>query len=213
MLVKSRRADHAADTRRALVTSARRLFGQRGYAATSLDDICDRAGVTKGALYHHFRNKEDLFVEALEQVEEDLVRAGAADVQPSLDLWDALRAASRGFLDACSRPGNRRIITEAPAVLGWQRCREVEDRHGVALLRSAFEHAAAEGTIASRNPRLLAQLLVALFNEAGTIVASASDPEPTRAAVSEELDAVIHGLSLTPPTTRTRAAGRRRYTK
>ena len=83
MVVKSRRADHAADTRRALVTSARRLFGQRGYTATSLDDICDRAGVTKGALYHHFRNKEDLFVEALEQVEEDLVRAGAADANDS----------------------------------------------------------------------------------------------------------------------------------
>jgi AcrR family transcriptional regulator len=195
------------------VTSARRLFGQRGYTATSLDDICDRAGVTKGALYHHFRNKEDLFVEALEQVEEDLVRAGAANVQPAFDLWDALRAASRGFLDACSRPGNRRIITEAPAVLGWQRCREVEDRHGVALLRSAFEHAAAEGTIASRNPRLLAQLLVALFNEAGTIVASASDAEPTRAAVSEELDALIHGLSLTPPTGGTRSAARRRHSK
>jgi AcrR family transcriptional regulator len=180
---------------------------------TSLDDICDRAGVTKGALYHHFRNKEDLFVEALEQVEEDLVRSGAANVQPALDLWDALRAASRGFLDACSRPGNRRIITEAPAVLGWQRCREVEDRHGVALLRSAFEHAAADGTIASRNPRLLAQLLVALFNEAGTIVASASDPETTRAAVSEELDALIHGLSLTKPTTDTRTAPRRRRTR
>jgi AcrR family transcriptional regulator len=195
------------------VTSARRLFGQRGYTATSLDDICDRAGVTKGALYHHFRNKEDLFVEALEQVEEDLVRAGAANVQPAFDLWDALRAASRGFLDACSRPGNRRIIMEAPAVLGWQRCREVEDRHGVALLRSAFEHAAAEGTIASRNPRLLAQLLVALFNEAGTIVASASDAEPTRAAVSEELDALIHGLSLTPPTGGTRAAAPRRHSK
>jgi AcrR family transcriptional regulator len=213
MVVNSRRATHAADTRRALVTSARRLFGQRGYTATSLDDICDRAGVTKGALYHHFRNKEDLFVEALEQVEEDLVRAGAANVQPTLDLWDGLRAASRGFLDACSRPGNRRIITEAPAVLGWQRCREVEDRHGVALLRSAFEHAAAHGTIASRNPGVLAQLLVALFNEAGTIVASAPDPEPTRVVVSEELDALICGLSLAMPPARAGTKSRRRMTK
>ena len=209
MVVKSRKADHAADTRRALVASARRLFGQRGYTATSLDDVCERAGVTKGALYHHFRNKEDLFVDALEEVEEDLVRAGAAKVQPTLDLWDGLRAASGGFLDACSRPGNRRIIMEAPAVLGWQRCRELEDRHGVALLRSSLEHAAAGGTIASRNPGVLAQLLVGLFNEAGTIVASASDPESTRAAVSEELDALIHGLSLTSPTGRTVTSIRR----
>src|SRR5438552_18033625 len=118
MGVKSRRADHAADTRRGLVTAARRLFAKRGYAATSLDDVCDRARVTKGALYHHFRNKEDLFIAVLEQVEAAFVDAGAAAVGPNADVWDALRAAGEGFLEVCARADTRRVVMEAPAVLG-----------------------------------------------------------------------------------------------
>lgn len=78
----SRRAAHAADTRRALITAARRLFSRRGYAGTSLDEVCERARVTKGALYHHFQNKEDLFIAVLEEVEADFVRAGTAAVSP-----------------------------------------------------------------------------------------------------------------------------------
>src|SRR5260221_9119340 len=119
MEVKPRRAEHAADTRRALVVAARRLMAKHGYAATNLDDVCARAGVTRGALYHHFRNKEDLFVAVLESVEADFVDAGAAAVTPNVDVWDALRAAGNAFLEVCARADTRQIIVEAPAVLGW----------------------------------------------------------------------------------------------
>src|SRR5260221_7974126 len=130
MEVKPRRAEHAADTRRALVVAARRLMAKHGYAATNLDDVCDRARVTKGALYHHFRNKEDLFVAVLEEVETDFVDAGAAAVDADLDVWDALRASGAAFLEVCTRADTRRIVVEAPAILGWERCRDVE--HGQA---------------------------------------------------------------------------------
>ena len=194
MEVKSRRTEHAADTRRALIDAARRLFSQWGYSATSLDDVCQRARVTKGALYHHFPNKEELFVAALEQVEDELVRAGAAAVDPGTDFWERLRAAGPSFLDACARSNTRRIVIEAPAVLGWQRCRDIEDGHVVRLLRTALEHAVAEGLLRSDHPDLLARLLVALFNEASMIVANASDPQAARRAASQELDAIIAGL-------------------
>src|SRR6267378_255388 len=98
MVVKSRRQLHTADTRQALVSAARRLWSRHGYAATSLDDVCARAGVTKGALYHHFQNKEDLLRAVYADVEDDLVRAGAARGLAAGGLWDQLRAAGQGFL-------------------------------------------------------------------------------------------------------------------
>lgn len=196
MEVKSRRAEHAADTRRALVTAARRLISKRGYAATSLDDVCERARVTKGALYHHFRNKEDLFVAVLEEVESDFVEAGAAAVAPNVDVWDALRAAGDAFLEVCARADTRRIIVEAPAVLGWERCRDVEHGQALGLLHSALERAVADGLLTTSSPAVLAQLLTALFNEAGMIVANAADTATARADAGRELDRILTGLRL-----------------
>ena len=196
MEVKSRRAEHAADTRRALVTAARRLLSKRGYAATSLDDVCERARVTKGALYHHFRNKEDLFAAVLEEVEADFVAAGVAAVAPNVDVWDALRAAGGAFLDVCARGDTRRIIVEGPAVLGWDRCRDVEHGQVLGLLQSALERAVADGSLTTSSPAVLAQLLAALFNEAGMIVANATNGAAARADTSRELDRVLTGLRL-----------------
>src|SRR2546428_4110490 len=111
---KSRRAEHAADTRHALVLAARRTFARLGYASTSLDDVCDRARVTKGALYHHFRNKEDLFAAVLDEVEADFVAAGSAAVAPGTDFVTSLQVAGHGFLEVCTRTDTRRIVIEAP---------------------------------------------------------------------------------------------------
>jgi AcrR family transcriptional regulator len=197
MVVNARRAAHTADTRRALVSSARRLFARRGYAATTLEDVCRRAGVTKGALYHHFRDKEDLFVAVLDQVEFDFVEAGTAAVDDGATVWEALRAAGAGFLDVCARSDTRRIVIEAPAVLGWERCREVENSHAIALLRSALDHAARDSGLASDDPQVLAQLLAAVFNEAGMIVAAATDPNTAHEAVRRELALILRGLEAT----------------
>jgi AcrR family transcriptional regulator len=202
METQSRQAEHSADTRRALIDAARRLFSRQGYSATSLDELCQRARVTKGALYHHFRNKEDLFVVVLEQVEGEFVEAGANAAGSGGKVWDNLRASARAFLDACTQPDARRIVLEAPAVLGWQRCRQIESEHVVGRMRGALEQAVTEGSLHSEHPGVLAQLLVALFNEASMIVAGAPDPKAARRAVSRELDAVISGLRSAPRTNR-----------
>jgi AcrR family transcriptional regulator len=194
--VKSRRSQHSEDTRVALIKSARRLFSELGYGAVTLDEVCDRARVTKGALYHHFRNKEDLFAAVLQQVEAGFVEVGAAAVRPGADLWQALPAAGAALLDACARRDVRRIVVEGPAVLGWERCREIENDHAVGLLQAALERAVEDGSLKSRSPEVLAQLLGALFNEAGMIVAGSEDPDETRAIVRAELDRVISGMRL-----------------
>jgi AcrR family transcriptional regulator len=162
----------------------------------TLDEVCDRARVTKGALYHHFRNKEDLFAAVLQQVEAGFVEVGAAAVRPGADLWQALPAAGAALLDACARRDVRRIVVEGPAVLGWERCREIENDHAVGLLQAALERAVEDGSLKSRSPEVLAQLLGALFNEAGMIVAGSEDPDETRAIVRAELDRVISGMRL-----------------
>lgn len=194
MVVNSRRAAHAADTRRALVTAARRLFALQGYAATSLDEVCERARVTKGALYHHFQNKEDLFAAVLAEVEDDFLRAGMAAAPPGAGVWESLRAAGGALLDACARSDTRRVVLEAPAVLGWERCRQVEIDHAVGLLEASLEQATKDGMLACDDPSILAQLLAAVFNEAGMIVASAVDTESTHVAVTRELNRVLDGL-------------------
>jgi AcrR family transcriptional regulator len=192
--VKSRRSQHTADTRAALLKAARRLFGERGYAAVSLDEVCARARVTKGALYHHFENKEDLFLGVYEQVEDDLLRAGETAVAPDSDFWSQLSAAGRAFLEVCARPDTRQIILDAPAVLGWAKTRSAEERSALGQLQAGIEAAVEAGVIDSSAPAVLANLLFALFHEAGMTVAASSDTEAARADVSVELDRVILGL-------------------
>ena len=193
---KSLRDAHSADTRHALIRAARRSFNQRGYAATSLDDVCRLARLTKGALYHHFDNKEDLFRAVLEQVESEFVRAGASAADPAAEIWTRLQAAAVSFLDACAASNSRRIVLEAPAVLGWQACRDLEARYVVNRLGTALETAAADEIVRTDQPKLLAHLLVALLNEAAMMVAEADDPRTARAAVVKELNTILDGLRL-----------------
>jgi len=192
--VKSRRSQHTRDTRMALLRAARRLFGERGYAAVSLDEVCRRARVTKGALYHHFENKEDLFLGVYDQVEADFVREGTGAVAPDADFWGALSAAARAFLDVCSRPETRQIVLEAPAVLGWAKARAVEERYALGQLQAGLEAAVDAGLLDSAAPAVMAHLLFALFHEAGMAVAAAPERERGRETVSRELDRVLLGL-------------------
>jgi AcrR family transcriptional regulator len=200
MVVKNRRALHAADTKRALVSAAHRLFARRGYAATSLDEICERAGVTKGALYHHFSGKQELFAAVYDELGQELVREGSAAADPRSDLVQQLRDAAQAFLDVCTGPGARRIIAESTGVLGWEGCRAMDERFTLGLLRSALESGVAEGLLHSDSPASLARLLVGLFNEAAMVVASAEDPKQARREVGGELDGILVALGGLSPT-------------
>jgi AcrR family transcriptional regulator len=198
MKVVSRQARHAADTRQGLVDEARKLFAQRGYHAASLDEVCVQAGVTKGALYHHFENKEDLFLAVLDDVEKDLVRAGTTASEPTAsepagDMWDQLRNGCQVFLDGCVHPNTGRILIEARSALVWEHARQVERRY-LDLLGDMLANAAAEGIIDTARPDILAQLLFGLFAESASMIASAPDPAVERRDVGQELDTILAGL-------------------
>jgi AcrR family transcriptional regulator len=198
MKVMSRQARHTADTRQGLVDEARKLFARRGYHAASLDAVCAQAGVTKGALYHHFENKEDLFLAVLDDVEKDLVRAGTTDSEPTTsepsgDVWDQLRNGCQAFLDVCVHPNTGRILVEARSALVWERARQVERRY-LDLLSDMLAHAAAKGIIETARPDILAQLLFGLFAESASMIASAPDPSVKRRDVGRELDTILAGM-------------------
>src|SRR5436309_661423 len=167
-LPRSRRAERAEETREALIAAARELFGQRGFAAVATEEIVRRARMTRGALYHHFESKEDLFCAVYEAVERDLVEQIAATAMSAADPVEALRAGARAFLDACEDPAVRRIaLIDAPSVLGWERWREIGVRYGLGLVLSTLEAAMEAGLIERQAVRPLAHLVLGSIDEAG----------------------------------------------
>ena len=127
--------EQGEETRSQLLKTARELFAERGHAGVALQDVCDRVSVTRGALYHHFPDKDGLFRALCEDVADgvtDHIIAAAAD-QP--DAWARLRAGCAAFLDACTdRAVQRILLTDAPSVLGWDAFREIDERHGLGLM-------------------------------------------------------------------------------
>src|SRR3954453_18958320 len=144
----TRRAEQSEATRADLVRAARSLFGERGYAAVGTEEIVRAAGVTRGALYHHFGGKRELLEAVYRNVEGALTgeiadqTRGAGATAPLA----AMRAGTGRFLDACAEPEVQRIVLlDAPAVLGWDRWREIASAHGLGLVRARLQAAIAAG--------------------------------------------------------------------
>src|SRR3989440_10061763 len=130
------KAAQSEATRSTLIATARELFAQRGYAAVGTEEIVRAAGVTRGALYHHFAGKKELFEAVYEDVERQLVEQIAASaISSATDPLAALHAGAQAFLDACEDPAVQRIaLVDAPSVLGWEQWREIGLRYGFGLV-------------------------------------------------------------------------------
>ena len=131
MEARSRRAEQSEATRAALLKVARKLFAERGYAAVGTEEIVQRAKVTRGALYHHFRDKKDLFRAVHEQLEAEMVERIAgqlAEGNPG-DQLELLRMGASTFLDHTTGPLARITLVDAPSVLGWSEWREIDEKH------------------------------------------------------------------------------------
>ena len=189
-----KRVAQGVATRSALVTAARELFGERGFAATSTEDVVARAGVTKGALYHHFSGKEDLFRAVYEQVSQE-VSDRAAQLFLLPDSWDALVIGCNDWIDAHLDAATQRIaLRDARAVLSWETVREIETRFSVVTLRGALRKAMHAGVIEPQPLRPLAMLLNGALREACLYVADADDAATARQEVSEILLRLLNSL-------------------
>jgi AcrR family transcriptional regulator len=163
--------------------------------------VADRAGVTRGALYHHFANKQALFTAVVEAVEEDAcARIAEAAMAGASDPLDALRKGCQAFLDSALEPAMRQIVLiDAPAVLGWEVWREIDARYGFALLREGISHVLNPEPAATASPgqvETIAHLLMGALNEAALLVATAADPRQARREVGQTVDGLL-GLLAT----------------
>lgn len=194
----SRQAARSESTRTKLLAAARELFADRGYAGVGTEEIVAAAGLTRGALYHHFADKRDLFRAVHEGMEAELV-AGIAEAlaaAPSDDPIEAMGTAVSAFLDSAVDPGRARItLVEAPSVLGWAEWREIDARYGLGLTEAALEGAMAAGRMARQPVTPLAHLLLAAMGEAGIIVATAPDRGSARAEAERALISLLDGLA------------------
>jgi AcrR family transcriptional regulator len=190
-----RRDAEARATRETLIEAALALFTERGYARVGTEEIVARAKVTRGALYHHFEDKRDLFRAVFERVEADLMERIGATMGGADNPWDLMITGMRSFLDACEEPAVKQIsLTDAPAVLGWKEWREIDNRHGLGLTRAALEGAIAAGVLRPVAVEPMAHLLVAALSEAAFVIAHAEHPSKARADVEEALLQLVEGL-------------------
>ena len=192
----------SAATRAALVDAARELFALHGYGAVATEAVVRSAGVTRGALYHQFADKAELFAAVLEEVEVDVGRridARITELAPP-DRLAAMRIGSGAWLDACAEPDVQRIVLiDGPAVLGYERWREIGLRHGVGLIEALLAAAMDAGEIPRRPVSALAHVLASALDEAALFVHRAEDRDTARAEVDVVIDALIAGLRAPAP--------------
>jgi AcrR family transcriptional regulator len=194
-------------TRSALVGAARELFGAQGYAATSLDEIVGKAGVTKGALYHHFADKESLFRAVVEQVELEVSDQAVAEfLRP--DSWEAVVVGCRLWISAHLDPGVRQIVlSDARGVLGWEAMRAIENRFSAVALRGALRKAMHAEVMTAQPLRPLAQMLTGALTEACLYVAEADDQAAALDEVTALIVTLLSGMQKPPAADATGGSG------
>jgi AcrR family transcriptional regulator len=198
---KSRRSQEQRSqaTRAALVDAARSLFSERGYAAVAADEIVAAAGLTRGALYHHFNDKRDLFRAMFEDFERSLTDEIRLAIETAGDSDSTLAVGLASFLDSCERPDVVQLaLIDAPAVLGWAEWRSIEARHGLGLIRATLERAAGAGLLRPAPTDVVAHLVLSALIEAALLIAHAVDRGAARAAAEEGLRLLLSGLLLPP---------------
>lgn len=194
---KGIRAAKAEETRGALIAAARRLFAEKGFHATSTPEIVALAGVTRGALQHHFGRKEDVFLAVFEQVEQDMIAAAqAVEAAPPGARWSSLMANLGGFLELAATPEVQRILLlDGPAVLGWAEWRKLEMHYGLGLIVQAVEDGMAAGLIRAQPSRALAHMILAVIDEAALFVANADDPRAARLEANTAVQTLLSSLA------------------
>ncbi len=193
------KADRKAATRSALIDAARRLFTERGYAATPTEEIIRGAGASRGALYHHFRDKEELFRAVYEEVDREVVGKIVAAARGREDAWDRLVVGCRTYLAASLDPAVQQVVLlDGPAVLGWEAWRQIEGAHCMGLMRGVLEVLSGEGRLDAAVEPLL-HLLFGALSEGALLVARADDREAALDEVEATVTRLLDGLKKEQP--------------
>jgi len=188
-------AERREVTRAALVDAARPLFAEHGFAATSTEDILAAAGLSRGAMYHHFRSKEHLFEAVYEAVEADLTQRVVEQSIKGRDAMHQLRLGVDAFLDHCLDPDVQRIVLlDGPTVLSWETWREIDERYAYGLIKAALDEAVRAGLITRQPTEPLTHVLLGAMIQAGMVVARAEDPAVAKRQMSRTFKRMLAAL-------------------
>jgi AcrR family transcriptional regulator len=182
-------AERREATRDALLAAARELFTAKGFAGAGREEIVERAGVTRGALQHHFGTKEDLFLAVFESVEAEVMQRVATAAMAAADPFEQLRLGSLAYLEVAADSDMSRIcLIEAPAVLGPEARREVAERYATGMVREVLAACMAAGRITEQPIEPLSEVLLAALMQAATLVAQAGDAAVLGGIIEHVLD-------------------------
>lgn len=191
----TRKAEQSRETQDRLLKAAKELFTSKGYADTAMEDLVAMAGMTRGALYHQYRDKRDLFRAVFEAVEAELGQQLALAVAAEADPWQQLRVGARAFLASATDPAIRRIVLiDGPAVLGWEEWRRIDGQHSLGMVRAVLEINIAAGNLPPQSVEPLSHLIVGALNEAALAVAAARDGDAAREEFAASLESVLDAL-------------------
>jgi AcrR family transcriptional regulator len=198
----ARQSERREVTRGALIAAARTCFAEQGFEATSTEAVLARAGVSKGALYHHFASKAELLAAVFETVSRETMAQAQAQAGTG-PVRTVLAAALKAWLRAVLRPEPRRIILETgPAVLGLARARAIEETITQAPMRRAIERGVALGALRCDDPDLAARLLAATASELAVTAVQREMSAPELAGldvwIDRMIDAVLSATGDTP---------------
>jgi AcrR family transcriptional regulator len=190
-------SERSAATQNALISAARALWGERGYADVGTLEIVAAAGVTRGAMYHQYPDKAALFRAVIETVETDVMLRLSATVTAARPASPAaaLRIAADAWLGIATEPEIRRLLLlDAPAVLGWAAFRELGQRYGLGMTEQLLTAAIEVGELRAQPVRPLAAVLLGAIDEGAMVIAEAEDPDVARAEVSDVVAGLLDGL-------------------
>jgi AcrR family transcriptional regulator len=192
----SLRAEQVAQTRGALVRAGRRLFGDKGFGATSVDDLARAARVTTGALYHHFPTKTTLFEAVFEQTHTELMTASTQAAHGATDSLDELARGIGAYLDGVLQPDVQRILViDGPAILGLARYTELDERYAFTAIAEALKAASLAGAIHVDDPDTITRLLLGALTRGAMLIANSEDPVSTRHAVADSMRVLLSSFS------------------
>jgi len=196
MAERRTQAERRAATRAALLSAARPLFAERGYEAVSSEEIVVAAGVTRGALYHHFDGKRGLFAAVFEEVEAELADSFDFSGLEAGDPLGVLLAAVDQFLDlSLDSQAQQIVLIDGPAVLGWELWHEIEERHGLGLIEAGLQAAIDAGQVPPLPVPEVALMILGALIEAGLQMARAGDQQAAKERAATGLRALLGGLA------------------
>jgi AcrR family transcriptional regulator len=185
-MTRRTQAERRETTRAALLTAARELFAERGFADTGREDIAERAGVTRGALYHHFESKAAVGVAVLEALNDELAARVVAAALTTDDPREQLRRSARAYIEACADPGAARLILEAPLMMTPEQLRAMDEAVCAQLLEPTLARMAIE-----TDHRITARLVLGMLDAAAAAVAGDPSSKPR---VIDTIDALVTKL-------------------